>query len=74
MRGEQMATRVPSGSVTQTKWSEGSCVEVARPVARSLTSAASWPGSLSLQPRAKSVETQHAELQYTLLRPACSKA
>ena len=35
---------------------------------------ASWPGSLSLQPFSRSFETQHAELQYTLLRPVNSKA
>jgi hypothetical protein len=71
---EHFATRVPPDSGAHEKWSAGSCVKAARPVASSLTSAANWPGSLSLQPCARSFETQHAELQYTLLRPAYSKA
>ena len=74
MRSEQLAARVASGPAAHVKWSDGSCVKVARPVASSLTSAASCPGSLSLQPCDRSFETQHAELQYTLLRPACSRA
>jgi hypothetical protein len=74
MGSEERAARVPSPSVAHAKWSDGSCVEAARPVASSLTGAASWPGSLSLQPCDKSFETQNAELQYTLLRAVNSKA